>query len=646
VGANRLLEWLRELGGVVEEPDASAVERRRHRLRPADTRQRPTDHHAVQAGDNAQDLVTMTFDQAAHQPTISPTAPSALTSWFRLCRGREVALRITPLESALENPRNVEVIMRIGKWVRVYQQLLPVPRRMSMAFGLFENSELHVVPLKDVSGGQKHECELMISPVPLRSWRTVCRLSMRLHDRSHALAKATGFLREQNINILLSECCSTYQGRAHCDAICDLAQCPGFTAVSKAQRKDFEVKMNEFLAKLTRDYEKYARRTANRGAFLINTANFVQFSALTGLNDASFACVHEEAQTLHHRAGALRLPEDLARYISRECALDPPALPHYAMITGNTEQRYLRTLFLKEHQYMFRLTVHNDLPDFAGSGIGVLHQFLAQLPPGVNLLRTSNYIFDKTGDVERGRIDLVGYWNVEKLRLRTESIDECMEREFRQIIDRLLIIDTAGVKHKNALSVVKVATAARANPKVYISYSVHRDDRKLELLMSALTEHNYEPVLGTRESGNMKELRLGEKNLGRDALTLALGNIDGCVAFVSLQTKREEYSVLDADGHRRYHVPPWLVAEEVYAWSAPGDGPLVIRLKDVDIHDSTYNRNLEEVSFEEDDDASYPQAIRQLINKLNDFKGEDRFARLRNDAVRLQYRPRYAPTDV
>jgi len=306
----------------------------------------------------------------------------------------------------------------------------------------------------------------------------------------------------------------------------------------------------------------------------------------------------------------------------------------------------MRTLFLKEHQYMFRLTVHNDLPDFAGSGIGVLHQFLGELPAGVNLLRTSNYIFDKTGNVERGRIDLVGYWNVEKLQLKSESIDDCMEREFKQIVDRLIVTDIAGAKHKNALSVVKIKTAARANPKVYISYSVNRDDRKLELLMSSLAEHNYEPVLGTRESGNARELRLGEKRLGRDALSLAFGNIDGCVALVSLQTKREEYSVVDVDGHRRYHVPPWLIAEEVYAWSTPGDGPLVVRLKDVDIHDATYNRNLEEVVFEEGNNDAYEIAIRQLINKLNEFRREDRFARLTDDAARLQYRPRYLPADI
>ncbi len=536
--------------------------------------------------------------------------------------------------------------MRIGKWVRVYQQLLPVPRRMSMSFGLFENSELHVVPLPDVSSEQGHECELMISPVPLRSWRSVCRLSVRLQDKPHALAKATAFLQEQKINILLSECCSTYQARAHWDAICDLTQTPGFAAVAKSSRRKFESVMDSYLQHLTGEFRKFAKAKGNQKVFLLDTANYVQFSPLTGLNDASFVCLHEHSHTLHHRAGALKLPDELTRYVSEECGLDPPTLPHYAMITGNTEQRYMRVLFLKEHRYMFRLTVHNDLPDFAGSGVGVLHQFLSKLPPQVNLTRASNYIFEKKGNVERGRIDLVGHWNVEKRRLRNETVDECMEREFGQIIDRLVITDIDGRKHKQALKLIKVATASTAYPRVYISYSVNRDDKKLELLMSQLTDNNYEPVLGTRESGNMKELRLGEKRVGRDALSLALGNIDGCVAMVSLQTKRDEYSVTDIDGNRRYLVAPWLVAEEIYAWSTPGDGPLVIRLKDHDIHDSTYNRNLEEVSFASGDDESYASAVRALINKLNEFRNEDRFPRVRDASRRFQYRPRYAPPEI
>ena len=114
--------------------------------------------------------------------------------------------------------------MRIGKWVSIFGDALPVPRRMSMALGLFEKSELHLVTLLDHGDKQKHECEIIISPVPIRSWRSVCRVTVRLLDQPGALSAATEFLKEERINVLLSECCSTYQGRAHFDAICDLGQ--------------------------------------------------------------------------------------------------------------------------------------------------------------------------------------------------------------------------------------------------------------------------------------------------------------------------------------------------------------------------------------------------------------------------------------
>jgi hypothetical protein len=42
------------------------------------------DHHPVEAGENTQDLVTVTLDQARHQRTIANRA--SWTSWFRLCQ--------------------------------------------------------------------------------------------------------------------------------------------------------------------------------------------------------------------------------------------------------------------------------------------------------------------------------------------------------------------------------------------------------------------------------------------------------------------------------------------------------------------------------------------------------------------------------
>src|ERR1051325_7945965 len=119
--------------------------------------------------------------------------------------------------------------MRIGEWVPVYKQWLPIPPRMAMAFGLQEGSELYLARVKDdPARPDVREYEMIGSPVPASSGRSVCRLSVRLEDTERTLATATRFLRDRGINILLTECCTTYSRRAHWDAICDLAGMPGF----------------------------------------------------------------------------------------------------------------------------------------------------------------------------------------------------------------------------------------------------------------------------------------------------------------------------------------------------------------------------------------------------------------------------------
>src|SRR5687768_869630 len=114
--------------------------------------------------------------------------------------------------------------MRIGEWVPIFKQWLPIPQRMAMAFSLQEGSELYLARVKDDSPRpDASEYEMIVSPVPASSWRSVCRLSVRLEDNPQTLATATRFLRDRGINILLTECCTTYKRRAHWDAICDLA---------------------------------------------------------------------------------------------------------------------------------------------------------------------------------------------------------------------------------------------------------------------------------------------------------------------------------------------------------------------------------------------------------------------------------------
>lgn len=515
---------------------------------------------------------------------------------------------------------------------------------MSMAFGLFENSELHLVPLLDHGDKQKHECEIIISPVPIRSWRSVCRVTVRLLDQPGALSAATEFLKEERINVLLSECCSTYQGRAHFDAICDLGQMKDYGELLLVGRDEFEVEMSKFLERLTTRFEKFAEAHPKKNLFLTDTVDYVRFSSLTGLNDASFVCRRDIAEVASHTGGALQLPKPLARYVSEACDLVPPALPNYALVTGNTEQRYMRVLFLRDHKYMFRFVVDNDLPHYAGSGIGVLHQFLRALPEDVNLMRASNYIFDKKESVERGRIDLIGHWNVESRRRKGENIEQCMQRELGAVLEGLVIQDVEGTKHPNALKLVKIKTAKTAYPRVYISYSIGHDDQRLATLMSALTDANYTPVLGTDEPDD-DDLPVDQRPVGSDVMREALPLIDTCVALISLQSKRVDYKVILPTGKTKYIVPPWLTAEEMYAWSSPAL-PRVLRLREIGMDDSTFDRNLWEKTFESEKPETYESAVRAVISKLNDFASSPGFQRRRDLATAAQLERRFSSPEL
>jgi hypothetical protein len=239
--------------------------------------------------------------------------------------------------------------MRIGKWVPLYKRMLPIPQRLATSFGLTEGSELYLAPIMDSDQRHHFGCEVMVSPVPIQSWRSVCRLSVRLQDRPRALATATSFLRQERVNILLSETCSTYQRRAHWDALCDLSETPGFSQLNKIERPLYEAAMEKFLNVLTSNFHKFMKAPDHREAFLMDPMRHAQFSPLTGLNDAYFICDLGQHAKARYTAGGIELPESLASTVSAYCKMDVPALPEYAMITGNTEQRYLRVLFLKDH---------------------------------------------------------------------------------------------------------------------------------------------------------------------------------------------------------------------------------------------------------------------------------------------------------
>jgi hypothetical protein len=527
--------------------------------------------------------------------------------------------------------------MRIGEWVPVFKRMLPIPKRLSMAFGLHEGSELNVVPISEANTRRIHDCELIVSPIPFQSWRSVCRLSLRLADEPQALAKATEFLRSQRINILLSECCTTYQQRAHWDAICDVGLVDGFATLNSVGRGAYSKSMQHFVDILSKRFAEYMSERDNAFAFLSGGARFVQFSPLTGLNDASFICNFERCVVLQHRAGAIELPDRLASEISIQCGMPHTrVLPAYSMITGNTEQRYLRVLFIRDYENMFRVVLDDDLTEFAGGGVGLLHSLLKALPRQINLIHASNHIFARHDKVAKGRIMLTGHWSMPDHSTPEEARHAYMETTFKQLIESLQVEDIDGQKHQSALKIVDFAWPATLYPRVFISYSTGRDPARLQYLMTALLQHQFQPVLGT-DTAN--ETDLGGRRVSGDVTQASFQTIAGCVAFVSLQLKREDFRIEDANGGVRYILPPWAVAEEVYAWSS--NVGMLVRLKDVAVEDPRYNRNIYEVVFRGDND--FPDAVASVLSKLDEFRQSARFEQVRLEARRAQFRSFYSP---
>jgi hypothetical protein len=87
---------------------------------------------------------------------------------------------------------------------------------------------LYLAPMVTGRRSRNDDAQIIITPIPPTSWKSVCRLSVRLHDKPKALAKALRFLREREITILLTEAAATFQERAHWDAICDLTSYKGY----------------------------------------------------------------------------------------------------------------------------------------------------------------------------------------------------------------------------------------------------------------------------------------------------------------------------------------------------------------------------------------------------------------------------------
>lgn len=531
--------------------------------------------------------------------------------------------------------------MRVGKWVPLYKRKLPVPQRLAMAFGLAEGSILHLVPITDEEDRHRHGFEIIVSPVPPSSWRSVCRLSVRLQDRPKALAIATGFLAKKRINILFSESASTITHRAHWDAVCDLSAMPAFSELANLPGEHYPRRMDLLLHQLSAELEEYMNDASNRKMFLEHAERHGQFTALTGLNNASFVCDFTASPPpCRYTAGGIEIPEKLANIVSHACLKEAPLLPEYAMITGNTEQRYLRVLFLRDYRSLFRIIVENETTDFAGGGIGVLHQLLFNLPPQVNLIRTSSRIAGSEGNVERGWTEIIAHW--EDPNIDPEIKQGHIEHELKRVIPSTDIKDLDGKMHKNVFK-VEYWGPETLYPRVFVSYSTRNEPSKLTYLLNLLWDNHFRPVLGTDMDGRRgwRAQKLWPSSV--DIVESAFDAIRGCVALISLQQEHPEFKVVNPSGRSRYVLPPWAHAEEVYAW-AHNIGR-IIRIRQSTVEEPRYEHHLSSYVFDENDD-NFVTAVEQAIGELNAFRATREFATVSAEARAALYQSWYPPGDV
>jgi len=148
-------------------------------------------------------------------------------------------------------------------------------------------------------------------------------------------------------------------------------------------------------------------------------------------------------------------------------------------------------------------------------------------------------------------------------------------------------------------------------PRVFISCSTAHDRTRLQELLTALLDNRFQPVLGT---GVVGENFVRHGLVFSDIAAAVFKTIPTGVAFISLQTKRDDYHV--GGDYNRYVLPSWLVAEEVYAWSR--QVPLLIRVRDVAVEEAAYNRHVLTCAFSSDQD--YQQAVQAALNALNEFR--------------------------
>jgi hypothetical protein len=508
----------------------------------------------------------------------------------------------------------------LGKWIRIFHSTVPIPITFSASFGLREGSRLHLAPIVVGRPDKGGDAEVIISPIPTASWRSVCRLSVRLHDTPHALATAAAFLRERGINVLLTEAAATFQERAHWDAVCDLAAHPGFAPLRNLQYESYEPRMRELLANLSTELAYWAGSAANRDVFLAGRDKHADFSVLSGLNIASFSTSQTSNFTASFREGGIELPDALEREVLNlieGSGYFVAPIPSHALITGNTEQRYLRLYFIRDVRSFVMAEIECDIAKFSAGGVGALGALLEKLPTELNLLHLSVFRGETASAQDAGVVRIIGKWHGHK------------ENELREVVDALEFTDIDGKVHSGAFRLRDFATPNTAHPRVYISYSTDHDEERLRLLRNALIENNFEPVVGTELS---EAPEIAGMPVSQDVLSAAITQIPTCVAFVSIQTKRDDFA--HADG--RFTLPPWLIAEEVFAFSR--GVRYLARIRESGVEDPRYNSGVFNYQFTSD--ADYAKCVIKLMRDLNSVRKNIDFHNALREARKVQYRTR------
>jgi hypothetical protein len=400
--------------------------------------------------------------------------------------------------------------------------------------------------------------------------------------------------------------------------------------------------MEKFLETLSGAFDDFVEVAENRFAFVRGDAQLLKFSPLTGLNDASFICERSNVVPITHEGGAIAIPPSLVDSVSTECNLPSGTLPFYALVTGNTEQRYLRVLFMKDDDQMFQVSMTNRLTDFEGGGVGVLNQILEALPEQVNLIRAANYIIEKGDSVEAGRIEMIGHWRSPEV-VGVAAKRAHMERTLRDKLTDLEVVDGKGVTHKAALRDFEFDSPRAVYPPVFVSYSTKHEGEKFNYLLGALSASQFEPILGTDPGATLaRDSARSTEVVSANVTDAAFRLIPECLAFISLQVKRNDYRVQSTDAER-YVLPPWAIAEETFAWSR--GVPLLLRIKDTSIDNTTFDRNI--LTKEFSTDAEYARAVAEIIDELKEFRRGRQFAtlwaKMRDQAFRERYSSATAP---